>query len=43
MTSTKAFLFVVLIIGILGGSIIYETIKSVEHIKTKVLRVNNQR
>jgi hypothetical protein len=43
MTSTKAFLLVALIIGILGGSIIYETIKSVEYIKTKVLRVNSQR
>jgi hypothetical protein len=43
MTSTKAFLLVALIAGILGGSIIYETIKSVEHIKTQVLRVNNQR
>lgn len=43
MTSTKAFLFVVLIIGILSGSIIYETIRSVEHIKQNVLRVNSQR
>lgn len=43
MTSIKEILFIVTIMVALGGSIIYETIKSVEHIKTQVLRVNNQR
>lgn len=43
MTSIKSFLLLALTLGILGGAIIYETIISVERIKTQVLRVNNQR
>jgi hypothetical protein len=43
MTSIKELLFIVTIMVVLGGAIMYETIKSVEHIKTQILRVNNQR
>lgn len=41
MTSTKEFIFILLTMVVLGGAIIYETIKSVEHIKQQVLRVNH--
>jgi hypothetical protein len=43
MTSIKELLFIVTIMVALGGAIMYETIKSVEHINTQVLRVNKQR
>ena len=41
MTSTRSILLLTLILGILGGSIIYETITVVESIKAKALEVNS--
>jgi hypothetical protein len=43
MTFGKQFLLIVLAMVALGGAIMYETVKSVEHIKTQIIQINKGR